>query len=54
MDEKGTEAAAATGMVMLTRAAFIPPTRFIADQLFLYVVADKRGNLLFLGIFHGI
>jgi len=52
VDEEGTEAAAATGIVMGTRAAR-PPMRtieFRADHPFLYVIRDtKTGLILFMG-----
>ena len=51
VDEKGTEAAAATGVVM-ARTAFVaaPPTVFRADHPFLFLIRDKEnGSILFLG-----
>lgn len=50
--EEGTEAAAATGVVMVTRSAPIPvkPLVFHADHPFLFVIRDKStGALLFMG-----
>jgi serine protease inhibitor len=49
VDEKGTEAAAATGIVMkLTSAG--PSNFFIADHPFIFIIQDKEtGNILFLG-----
>jgi serpin B len=52
VDEKGTEAAAATGVVMLKMAAMIPtkPLVFRADHPFLFLICDVRtGSMLFLG-----
>jgi serpin B len=51
VDEVGTEAAAATGVVM-ARTAFIAaqPTVFRADHPFLFMIRDGRnGSILFLG-----
>jgi serpin B len=51
--EKGTEAAAATAVVMVPRSAavFEPPSKqFIADRPFLYFVIDERnGGIIFAG-----
>jgi serpin B len=52
VNEEGTEAAAATGVVMRTRAARLhPPVPvFRADHPFLFLIRDTRaGNILFLG-----
>ena len=47
VDEKGTEAAAAT-VVVLTYGS--SPTAFIADHPFLFLIKDKRtGSILFIG-----
>jgi serpin B len=52
-NEEGTEAAAATAMVMPTRAAIAPdapPPVFRADHPFLFLIRDRRtGLVLFLG-----
>jgi serpin B len=51
VDEKGTEAAAATGVVM-ARASLVTahPTVFRADHPFLFLIRDNRnGTILFLG-----
>jgi serpin B len=51
MDEEGTEAAAATG-VMMARTAFrpMPIPVFRADHPFLYMIRDvKTGSILFIG-----
>lgn len=52
VDEEGTEAAAATGVVFARELAAIepPPERFTADHPFVFVIRDvKRGNVLFIG-----
>jgi serpin B len=48
VDESGTEAAAATGAVMIPTSATIPQI-FVADHPFLYAIRDRSGNILFLG-----
>jgi serpin B len=51
VDEKGTEAAAATA-VMMTRAAFMSrkPVVFRADHPFVFVIRDRlSGSILFIG-----
>ena len=51
IEEKGTEAAAATGVVM-SRMAVVPapPIVFRADHPFFFLIRDKRtGSILFLG-----
>jgi serpin B len=52
VNEQGTEAAAATGVVMAPRAMPIltPPAIFRADHPFVFMICDKRdGSILFLG-----
>jgi serpin B len=51
VDEQGAEAAAATGVIVATRAAIPQPVRrFVVDQPFLVAIHDKAtGGLLFLG-----
>jgi serpin B len=53
VNEEGTEAAAATGVVAATRAAITPPTPppvFRADHPFVFLIRDTQsGTLLFLG-----
>lgn len=52
VSEKGTEAAAATGVVMAASAspAATPPLRFVADHPFLFLVRDDvTGAILFAG-----
>jgi serpin B len=50
VDEKGTEAAAATGAVMMATAMPAPMVTFTADHPFLFVIRDHRsGAVLFVG-----
>lgn len=51
VDERGTEAAAATGIaVAATRAVMDKPVEFRADHPFLYLIRDREtGAILFLG-----
>ena len=50
VDETGTEAAAATGVIMAPRPAPRRPVHFRADHPFFYVIRDNRsGALLFMG-----
>jgi serpin B len=53
VDEKGTEAAAATAMTMMTGAGMVaqePPRRLKADRPFLFLIRDNAsGIVLFLG-----
>lgn len=51
VDEEGTEAAAATGVVMTTATSVAPPPEaFTADRPFVYLIRDvKSGAILFLG-----
>jgi serpin B len=52
VDEKGTEAAAATAVVMMRAgsAAMQPPKQFVADHPFLFFIRDTRSGLvLFMG-----
>lgn len=52
VNEEGTEAAAATGMVMRASAAMLPrqPIVFRADHPFLFLIRDKgTGSILFIG-----
>ena len=49
VDEQGTEAAAATGVAIATRAA-MEPAVFKADHPFLFLIRDQRsGAILFIG-----
>ena len=52
VDERGTEAAAATGVVIRTRAAVRPmqPVTMVVDRPFLFAIVDSTTGLpLFLG-----
>ncbi|XP_078686714.1 leukocyte elastase inhibitor-like isoform X5 [Branchiostoma floridae x Branchiostoma belcheri] len=50
VNEEGTEAAAATGMVMMTMSLPRPPTPFFADHPFIFLIRDNRSSsVLFLG-----
>lgn len=54
INEEGTEAAAATGVVMVTKSAAPvkepPPIEFKADHPYLYLIRDTQtGSILFLG-----
>ena len=50
VDEKGTEAAAATGIVVSTESASAPPPVFKADHPFLFMIKDNKTDaILFLG-----
>jgi serpin B len=52
VNEEGTEAAAATGVIMATRAMIIPepPPIFRADRPFLFLIRENRtGTVLFMG-----
>lgn len=51
VNEEGTEAAAATGVVA-TATAFIPPQEFTADHPFLFFIQHKPSrSILFTGRF---
>ena len=50
VEEKGTEAAAATAVVMSRGVVVDPPTVFRADHPFFFLIRDLRnGSILFLG-----
>lgn len=50
VDESGTEAAAATAVVMATRGVPAPTPAFLVDRPFLFLLVDTRANLvLFMG-----
>jgi serpin B len=54
VNEEGTEAAAATAAIMMTRAAVMeyPPEEFKCDRPFLFVIHEKVHNsILFMGRF---
>lgn len=50
VNEKGTEAAAATAVEMRTTAAMEPPLEFTVDRPFVYLIRDvQTGTILFVG-----
>uniref|UniRef100_A0A2P2HX62 Leukocyte elastase inhibitor-like n=1 Tax=Hirondellea gigas TaxID=1518452 RepID=A0A2P2HX62_9CRUS len=50
VNEEGTEAAAATAMIAMTRAMFRPPPPFVADHPFIFILQDNHFNItLFAG-----
>ena len=49
VDEKGTEAAAATAVVMRPTAVMLPAKSFAVDRSFLFFIHDASGNVLFAG-----
>lgn len=53
VNEKGTEAAAATAVVMMLRSAMInpePPKSFVCDRPFMFILHDSINlNVLFVG-----
>lgn len=50
VNEEGTEAAAATAVVMLTRSVPSPPPVFSADHPFIFLIQDNAtGSILFMG-----
>lgn len=50
VNEEGTEAAAATAVVMNTKSMPMPPAVFCADHPFVFLIRDKStGSILFLG-----
>jgi serpin B len=50
VDEMGTEAAAATGAVMMPTAIAMPQAVFKADHPFFFVILDRStGAVLFMG-----
>ena len=51
VNEEGTEAAAATGVIMMTRCAMIlEPANFICNRPFLFLIHEKNHNsILFFG-----
>lgn len=50
VDEKGTEAAAATGIVVATESASAPLVAFKADHPFMFMIKDNKTDaILFLG-----
>ena len=53
--ENGTEAAAATAVIIRTTAVINEPEepKFIANHPFIYFICDKDDNVLFVGVFRG-
>jgi len=49
VNEEGTEAAAATGVGMITTGMPPPTPIFRADHPFIFIIQDNEGNILFLG-----
>jgi serpin B len=50
VNEEGTEAAAATGVVMRLTSVEVPPPVFRADHPFIFLIRDNHtGSILFLG-----
>ncbi len=50
VNEEGTEAAAATAVIMMARCLPPPPTPFIADRPFIFLIQEKMtGSILFMG-----
>lgn len=50
VDESGTEAAAATGVMMRTTSMPVDPVEFTADKPFIFVIRDQQsGSVLFVG-----
>jgi serpin B len=50
LNEEGTEAAAATAVIMLALGLPLPPPTFRADRPFLFLIRENHtGSLLFLG-----
>ena len=50
VDEEGSEAAAATAVIMKTRSMPLPPPTFRADHPFLFVIRENSsGSILFMG-----
>ncbi len=50
VDEQGTEAAAATAVIMTEMSFVMPNNVFIADHPFIFIIQEKEtGNILFMG-----
>lgn len=50
VDEEGTEATAATAVVIKARSAYAPPPTFRADHPFVFLIRDNdTGSILFIG-----
>jgi serpin B len=46
VDERGTEAAAATGEVLVSRGPSLPPKHYVVDRPFLFLLADSRTGVV--------
>ena len=54
VDEKGTEAAAATAVIVGKTAIMEPEVRLVIDRPFIFLIRDKvNGSILFVGRFVG-
>jgi serpin B len=51
VDERGAEAAAATGVLIRTKCAAVRTLEFVADHPFLLVLVHRPDNVLFIGRF---
>jgi serpin B len=49
VDEKGTEAAAATGVAMTASAVFNPPVVKVVRPFLFFIYDQKSGTILFVG-----
>ncbi len=50
VDEKGTEAAAASAVIMGPTSAMLPPQQLVIDRPFIFLIRDlKSGQILFVG-----
>jgi len=50
VDEKGTEAAAATGVIMRATSALLPSVSLTIDRPFIFIIRDATsGQILFVG-----
>ncbi len=50
MDENGTEAAAATAVIIVASALADPPINFNIDRPFIFLIRDiEAGSILFVG-----
>ncbi|MCD6229863.1 MAG: serpin family protein [Candidatus Diapherotrites archaeon] len=49
VNEEGTEAAAATAVIMVLKESVVPKTTFRADHPFIFIIWDNNENILFMG-----
>jgi len=55
VDEKGTEAAAATAVIVGKTAIMEPDVRLVIDRPFIFLIRDKvNGSILFVGRYEGV